>query len=399
MEAISIIIPVFNQVKYTENCLLTLRQDSELRQKVEVVVVDNGSTDETPQVLASLREGWAGLHVHQLKENSGFSRACNTGAQLATCPYLLFLNNDTLPQPGWLSHLWQTLQLPGAGIVGPKLLYPEDLTINHCGYVYNRGRRSFYPIYHRYPGDFPGANRRRVFQALLGACVMLRRDLFLNVGGFSDFGLEDVDLCLKIGRKGFRVIYEPESTVLHHGSVTLQNSLPGSIPETDCLGFNRAWPPETLIADDERYYSEDGLRLVEINEKNVITLHEIVTEALRLYANAQKLNETGDTAGAVGLLERAVSLYRGFEGGYQELIAIHLERNEEEKALRLADEMVSHVASIHKAYLIAAQIAAGSGRKEKAILYTEYLMKDWKTPEQLRAQAGELRSAVSVVRH
>ena len=395
METISIIIPVFNQVTYTEHCLRTLCEDPELGQNVEVIVIDNGSTDDTSSVLATFCQAWSGIRAHRFTDNTGFSRACNAGAEIATGTNLLFLNNDTIPQRGWLSALWRTLQLPHAGIVGPKLLYPDDGTINHCGYVYNGARRSFYPIYHRYPGTFPGASRRRVFQALLGACVLVRREIFQGVGGFSDFGLEDVDLCLKINRRGLHAIFEPESVVFHHGSVTLRNSPAGSIPETDCLGFNRQWPQGTITADDDRYYSEDGLQLVDISPTNVISLREIVGEALRCYAEAQRCKQGGDTKEAIALLEQSISLYRGFEGGYQELIAILLERKERELALRHAERMAMHVASIHKAHLTAAQIAARAGIKDKVLAHTEYLVRDWRTPGEIRAQAEEVvRTAV-----
>lgn len=254
---VSIVIPVFNQWRYTEECLKSLRANAPSEISFEVVVVDNASTDDTAQGLQKWQKEWPVIKVETLPMNTGFSPACNRGAEISRGKYLLFLNNDTIAQPGWLLPLVQELQQPGVGIVGPKLVYPDGKRINHAGYVFGMG--SFYAIYHNHDASAPEVNKRRDYQALLGACILLPRDLFFSVGQFSLDGLEDIDLCLKIKTKGLVSRYVPTSTVYHHGSVTLSNSLPGSFPVTSQVGFGERWNNYLIGWDDYAFYLEDGI--------------------------------------------------------------------------------------------------------------------------------------------
>jgi hypothetical protein len=86
----------------------------------------------------------------------------------------------------------------------------------------------------------------------------LRRDLFLSLGSFSLLGLEDIDLCLKIKTSGLTNRYVPHSIVIHHGSVTLNNSEPGSYPVTEASDFGQRWSIEDVAWDDYLFYLEDG---------------------------------------------------------------------------------------------------------------------------------------------
>jgi GT2 family glycosyltransferase len=390
MISTSIVIPVFNQSQFTEGCLHSLQGDSDVNETAEVIVVDNGSTDGTPELLHSFSGRWPGLKVVRFEENKGFTRACNYGAQHTKGANLCFLNNDTLPQAGWLSALSKTLQLPRVGLVGPKLLYPSDRTVNSCGYVYSRHLAAFYPIYHRYPGTFPGANRRREFQALLGACYLLKRDLFESVGGFSDFGLEDIDLCLKVRQKGLQVIYEPRAEVFHFGSMTLQHSPPGSIPPTDIRGFNERWPPQMLLEDDDRYYREDGLEVVSISAENVITLRDVVTEALRDFERAKRLRDQGDEQGAVELFEEVVGRYVGFEGAYQELLISCINRRKFDSALTWATKMTTHCSNTHQSRILLGEVAKLAGNQQLLEEVVAYLLADWTAPSEVKVQARKL---------
>jgi tetratricopeptide (TPR) repeat protein len=120
------------------------------------------------------------------------------------------------------------------------------------------GGGAFYVIYQERPSNLPGANKKRDYQALLGACILLRRDLFLALGAFSVLGLEDIDLCLKIKTNGLSNRYVPQSVVIHHGSVTLNNSAPGSFPISETADFGQRWSTEHVTWDDYLFYLEDG---------------------------------------------------------------------------------------------------------------------------------------------
>src|SRR5690606_32759220 len=117
----SIVIPVHGQLAHTLGCLRALAAwppDA----AVEVIVADDASADATGEVLPGIR----GLRYHRRDSNGGFIAACNDGAALATGEYLVFLNNDTVPQPGWLDALLATFDRePGTGMAGAQLLYPD----------------------------------------------------------------------------------------------------------------------------------------------------------------------------------------------------------------------------------------------------------------------------------
>jgi GT2 family glycosyltransferase len=252
---VSIIIPVFNQWKYTADCLAALNQHQTEDLPLEVVVVNNGSSDETSSQLDAWRDRWSAIRVVSVAANEGFAPACNRGAAASTAPLLLFLNNDTIPQRDWLAPLVEALEDPTVGVVGPKLLYPDGRFINHAGYVFGNG--AFYPIYHGREATFPGANKARNYQALLGACILLSRELFFEVGQFSVLALEDIDLCLKIGHRGRACRYIPTSIVHHHGSITLNNSPEGSFPVTSQSEFYDRWGTYPVAWDDYRWLIQD----------------------------------------------------------------------------------------------------------------------------------------------
>jgi len=222
---VSIIIPVYDKLDLTRQCLASLWEHTP-GDRYEIIVVDNGSTDGTAEYLRELEnEGLVRALIQE--ENLGFARACNRGAASARGRYLLFLNNDTEVTDGWLSPLVQTLDHdPYVGAVGSKLLFPDG-TIQHAGVgLMLRDLASGQVLYgkhlwHAKPGDAFGAGKPLILRALTAACLMVRSDAFFQVVGFDEAywnGNEDVDLCLKLGEAGWRLVYRPESVVVHYES-------------------------------------------------------------------------------------------------------------------------------------------------------------------------------------
>lgn len=216
---VSIVIPVFNKWSYTAKCLDQLARNT-TGHSYEVIVVDNASSDETERELS----GRPGIRVHRNNTNLGFSRACNQGAGMAVGKYLLFLNNDTEPRAGWLEPMVRILEEePEVGIVGSKLLFPDG-TLQHAGV--HIGTAVPFPIspYHLdYRKPAGHSTRRRDLEAVTGACLAIRSELFSAVDGFDEAyvnGCEDIDLCLKVREMGNRVVYTPESVLVHHESVS-----------------------------------------------------------------------------------------------------------------------------------------------------------------------------------
>jgi GT2 family glycosyltransferase/ADP-heptose:LPS heptosyltransferase/lipoprotein NlpI len=219
---VSLIIPVFNRIDYTKQCLNALERNTQ-RHVYEVIIVDNASTDGTAEYLARL-EG--NQRVIANEKNLGFAKACNQGARAASGEYIIFLNNDTEPQAGWLDPLIQTAEADDlVSAVGSKLLYPDG-TIQHGGVVIIEDRKSGDPLIaqnnhvHK-PSGAPVANVPFAYQALTAACLLVRRTAFEKAGGFDEGywnGYEDVDLCFTLQSQGGMLVYQPGSIVIHHES-------------------------------------------------------------------------------------------------------------------------------------------------------------------------------------
>lgn len=175
--------------------------------------MDNASSDATCQLWDSLP---AEIRSIRNAQNLGFARACNQGAQAAHGKHLVFLNNDTQVTTGWLEALLQTAHHPSTGIVGSKLLYPDG-RIQHAGIGFINGLPD-HPF--RFAAaDAPEVNQLRELDMVTGACLIIKRNLFLRLGGFDEIyqnGVEDVDLCLRAREAGYSVLYQPASVVYHH---------------------------------------------------------------------------------------------------------------------------------------------------------------------------------------
>jgi GT2 family glycosyltransferase len=253
---ISVVVPVHENVALTRRCLELVLAD--LPPDCEVVVVDDASTDETPELLGSFGERIQALRMEQ---NVGFARACNEGAAAAGGELLVFLNNDTEPRAGWLEALVGCAERePEADAIGAKLVYPTG-TVQHAGVVFGHDG---YPhnLYAGLPADHPAVNRSRRLQAVTAACMLVRRGAFERAGGFDEGyenSLEDVDLCLRIGAEGGEVHYCHEAEVVHLESVSRgrRDRFQRSVDL-----YRRRWR-ERVRRDDLSIYAEDGLIEVE----------------------------------------------------------------------------------------------------------------------------------------
>ena len=214
----SLIIPVYNQAAYTLACLRALAEHPPLA-SCEILVVDDGSSDQTGEWMAQV----SGLHFHRRAQNGGFIAACNDGAARARGEFLVFLNNDTVPQPGWLDALLDTFRTePDAGLVGAQLLYPDGRLQEAGGVVFSDGSAWNY-------GRFESAHDPR-FASLRaadycsGAAIAIRRELFRSLGGFdtryAPAYYEDTDLAFSVRACGHRVLYQPRSRVVHLEGIT-----------------------------------------------------------------------------------------------------------------------------------------------------------------------------------
>ena len=215
---VSIIIPVFNQIEVTLNCLKSiLKNTAELA--YEVIVVDDNSSTETAHCLAQV----GGMRVLTNKPNLGFLRSCSVAAAGARGRFLLFLNNDTEVTSGWLAALLRIFEKrKDAGLVGAKLVYPDGRLQEAGGIIWRDASGVNYGKWDH--PDRPDYNYVREVDYCSGACLLISRAFFNQVGGFDPIYCpayyEDTDLAFKVRKAGKKVYYQPFSVVVHHEGYT-----------------------------------------------------------------------------------------------------------------------------------------------------------------------------------
>lgn len=214
----SIVIPVYNQTAHTLACLRAIAAFPP-QASCEIIVVDDGSRDETGQWMPQVE----GLRYHRRSANGGFIAACNDGAAQARGEYLVFLNNDTIPQPGWLDALLATFEThSNAGLAGAKLVYPNGRLQEAGGVVFADGSAWNYGRFES-PDD-PRFNYVRDADYCSGAAVAAPRALFESLGGFdaryAPAYYEDTDLAFAVRAAGKRVLYQPAACVVHLEGIT-----------------------------------------------------------------------------------------------------------------------------------------------------------------------------------
>ena len=211
---VSIVIPVFNKIDYTLRCLESLSQHA-THHSFEVVVVDNASSDRTPQLVPAV----PGVRYIRNKKNEGFVDGCNGGVKQARGKVIVLLNNDTEVLGGWLDSLVDRLVSDASiGLVGSKLIYPDGRLQEAGGIIFNDASGHNFGKYQQ-ANDFE-YNYFREVDYCSGASVAFWRKDFNKIGGFdrryAPAYYEDTDLAMSMRHKlGKRAVYEPHS-VLHH---------------------------------------------------------------------------------------------------------------------------------------------------------------------------------------
>jgi GT2 family glycosyltransferase len=215
---VSIVIPVFNKVAYTAACVRSLAQNAD-SVLFEIIVVDDCSIDATPQRLAQI----TGLRTIRNAQNLGFVGSCNAGAECAKGEFIVFLNNDTVVLAGWLEALLRCFdEEPDAGLVGAKLVYHDGRLQEAGGIIFSDGSGWNYGRFDD-PAD-PRYNFRREVDYCSGAAILLRRELFDQLGRFdtryAPAYYEDTDIAFAVRAAGKKVFYEPRAAVVHFEGIT-----------------------------------------------------------------------------------------------------------------------------------------------------------------------------------
>ena len=215
---VSIIIPIYNQVDYTYNCIRSICEYAGFS-NYEIIVAD----DNSPEDVHSLTNEFENLVIIKNKINLGFLQNCNNAALHAKGDYIVFLNNDTQVLRGWLSELLFVFDhYPTAGIVGSKLIYPNGVLQEAGGIIWQDGSGLNYGS--RDNPAAPEYNYIKEVDYVSGASMMIRKKLWNEAGGFderfSPAYCEDSDLCFQARQKGYDVMFQPFSEVVHFEGIS-----------------------------------------------------------------------------------------------------------------------------------------------------------------------------------
>lgn len=224
---VSVVIPVHNKFPVSYNCLAALLLAPN-RASFEVIVVDDGSSDETEDMPGLLRGATCLRH----EEAQGFVRSCNQGGAAARGDYIVMLNNDTEVTPLWIDELLYVFEhFDRVGIAGAKLLYPNGTLQEAGGIVWNSGE----PWNYGRGGNArdPRYNYIRQVDYLSGACLMLSKKLWRDLGGFDEHFapayFEDTDLAFRVRDRGLKTVYTPFAQVIHYEGLSSGTSTDSGI--------------------------------------------------------------------------------------------------------------------------------------------------------------------------
>lgn len=253
---VSIIIPTINESQVLVECLASIANAATPDISIEVIVVDNASTDAVYTALQHHKN----IKYVRFEENVGFGNACNAGADAARGKYLFFLNNDAQIAPGCLERLIATQKSTKAGIVGPKLL-SFDGRLQEAGCLLNLDGTGSLIGYAQNPNT-PRYNYQRRVDHVSGAAILMLRSLFKELKGFDPVYApaycEDADLSLKVRTSGLDIIYDPVAVVAHHLSKTSNASSDKARTKKQRIARNR----QTLVQKWNGTLAENALRTI-----------------------------------------------------------------------------------------------------------------------------------------
>ncbi len=242
---VSIIIPVYNQMNYTYNCLKSILNETN-NIPYEIIIADDVSTDETKNISNFIH----GITVIHNSENLGFLRNCNNAATKAKGDFLFFLNNDTQVLANWLQPLIDLMNIDETiGMVGSKLIFSDGTLQEAGGILWNDGSawnygRSGNPT----SSEF---NYVKEVDYISGAAIMIRSSLWKQISGFDEryapAYCEDSDLAFEVRKHGYKVMYQPLSEVIHFEGISNGNNVNSGIKKYQIennVKFREKWEDE-----------------------------------------------------------------------------------------------------------------------------------------------------------
>ena len=259
---ISVIIPNKDHTDDLDICLESLYEKS-LYKNFEVIIVENNSTEkETLEYYEALTKKHGNIKIVKWEGNFNYSAINNFGVSYAKGEYILLLNNDVeIINGSCLEEMLMFAQRKDVGAVGAKLYYSDD-TVQHAGVILGLGGTAGHAHKHfgrSHPGYMARASIAQNLTACTAACLMMRRDVFDEVGGLDEsfeVAFNDVDLCMKIRKKGYLVVFTPYAELYHYESKSRGND---STPEKlerfrgEIDRFKEKWQKQ--LDDGDPYYN------------------------------------------------------------------------------------------------------------------------------------------------
>lgn len=215
---VSIVIPVYNQFEYTYNCLKSIMMNSG-NVKYEILIANDCSTDCTKDIEKVAQN----VRLITTEKNVRFLLNCNNAAKYAKGKYILFLNNDTQVQENWLQPLVDLIERDDSvGMVGSKLVYPDGRLQEAGGILWKDA--SAWNYGNRQDAEASEYNYVKEVDYISGAAIMIKKILWDEIGGFDErFApayCEDSDLAFEVRKRGYKVMYQPKSVVVHFEGVS-----------------------------------------------------------------------------------------------------------------------------------------------------------------------------------
>jgi GT2 family glycosyltransferase/SAM-dependent methyltransferase len=230
--SVSIVIPTKDKWDILSTCITSIIEKTTYKD-FEILVIDNDSRDtETLEYLSKIQLDYEQVKVFTYKSEFNFSAIVNHGVSQSTADVIVLLNNDTeVINSNWLDEMVSQSMRHDIGAVGAKLFYPNG-QIQHAGVVLYEG----HPGNHIYlrkdkndPGYFNKLNLVQNYSAVTAACLAVRREIYIKVGGFDEKNLKvaynDVDFCLKVRKAGYRNLWTPFAQLIHYESLSRGNDL------------------------------------------------------------------------------------------------------------------------------------------------------------------------------
>lgn len=277
---VSIIVPVYNNWEYTYNCLYSIKNNVK-GIKYEVVIADDNSIDETKHILRYIK------NVVLVRNNSqlGFLKNCNKSSNYCKGKYIVFLNNDTYVQPNWLESFVSTMEKnKKIGLVGSKFVYPSGILQEAGGIVFKNGNGWNYGRMD--DPSKPEYNYLKEVDYISGASIMINRELWQKLKGFDErFSpgyYDDSDLAFRVRKNGYKVIYQPQSVVVHFEGISHGTDIEKGIKSYQVKNrskFVLKWKSElqdnNCDSIEEAFVARDRSK----NKKTIVIIGENISES------------------------------------------------------------------------------------------------------------------------